>query len=151
MKKLDAFIIFWAATFAILFFIIGIFFKILASAFYAILNSIVSILKISGVALLSIVTLFLLYGIVEETVNSSLGRALALFGILVIEVVVGTVFILGISSFVLTFILMFLECIVGIIIFILKSISQILDWISDACEKIYKKLLTIIVSRLDKY
>lgn len=151
MKKLDAFIIFWAATFAILFFIIGIFFKILASAFYAILNSIVSILKISGVTLLSIVTLFLLYGIVEETVNSSLGRALALFGILVIEVVVGTVFILGISSFVLTFILMFLECIVGIIIFILKSISQILDWISDACEKIYKKLLMVIVSRLDKY
>lgn len=151
MKKLDAFIIFWAATFAILFFIIGIFFKILASAFYAILNSIVSILKISGVALLSIVTLFLLYGIVEETVNSSFGRALALFGILVIEVVVGTVFILGISSFVLTFILMFLECIVGIIIFILKSISQILDWISDACEKIYKKLLMVIVSRLDKY
>ena len=116
------------------------FFKILASAFYAILNSIVSILKISGVTLLSIVTLFLLYGIVEETVNSSFGRALALFGILVIEVVVGTVFILGISSFVLTFILMFLECIVGIIIFILKSISQILDWISDACEKIYKKI-----------
>lgn len=151
MKKLDAFIIFWAATFAILFFIIGIFFKILASAFYAILNSIVSILKISGVTLLSIVTLFLLYGIVEETVNSSFGRALALFGILVIEVVVGTVFILGISSFVLTFILMFLECIVGIIIFILKSISQILDWISDACEKIYKKLLMVIVSRLDKY
>lgn len=151
MKKLDAFIIFWAATFAILFFIIGIFFKILASAFYAILNSIVSILKISGVTLLSIVTLFLLYGIVEETVNSSLGRALALFGILVIEVVVGTVFILRISSFVLTFILMFLECIVGIIIFILKSISQILDWISDACEKIYKKLLMVIVSRLDKY
>lgn len=151
MKKLDAFIIFWAATFAILFFIIGIFFKILASAFYAILNSIVSILKISGFILLAIVTLFLLYGIVEETVNSSLGRALALFGILVIEVVVGTVFILGISSFVLTFILMFLECIVGIIIFILKSISQILDWISDACEKIYKKLLMVIVSRLDKY
>lgn len=151
MKKLDAFIIFWAATFAILFFIIGIFFKILASAFYAILNSIVSILKISGFILLAIVTLFLLYGIVEETVNSSLGRALALFGILVIEVVVGTVFILRISSFVLTFILMFLECIVGIIIFILKSISQILDWISDACEKIYKKLLMVIVSRLDKY
>ena len=151
MKKLDAFIIFWAATFAILFFIIGIFFKILASAFYAILNSIVSILKISGFILLAIVTLFLLYGIVEETVNSSLGRALALFGILVIEVVVGTVFILGISSFVLTFILMFLECIVGIIIFILKSISQILDWISDGCEKIYKKLLMVIVSRLDKY
>ena len=151
MKKLDAFIIFWAATFAILFFIIGIFFKILASAFYAILNSIVSILKISGFILLAIVTLFLLYGIVEETVNSSFGRALALFGILVIEVVVGTVFILRISSFVLTFILMFLECIVGIIIFILKSISQILDWISDACEKIYKKLLMVIVSRLDKY
>lgn len=148
---MDAFIIFWAATFAILFFIIGIFFKVLASTFYAILNSIVSILKISGVILLSIVTLFLLYGIVEEAVMSSFGRALALFGILVIEVVVGTVFILGISSFVLTFILMVLECIVGIIIFILKSISQILDWISDACEKIYKKLLMVIVSRLDKY
>ena len=47
MKKLDTFIIFWAVAFAILFFIIGIFFKVLASTFYAILNSIVSILKIN--------------------------------------------------------------------------------------------------------
>ena len=60
-----AFVIFWSAAFAIIFFMLGIFFKGLASAFNALLSSLGSVLAIGGLAALAGIALFLLYGIID--------------------------------------------------------------------------------------
>ena len=64
-----AFVIFWSAAFAIIFFVLGVFFKALASIFNALLTSIGGILAIGGLAGLAGIGLYLLYAIIDGIIK----------------------------------------------------------------------------------
>lgn len=138
-----AFVIFWSATFAIIFFILGIIFKALASAFNALLASIGGVLAIGGLAGLAGIALYLLYaiidGIIKEGFWSVVGTIVMFFIVLgIFGAIIG-----GLGA-------VLLEIIVSVAVFVLEIISGILEWLAMTCEKGYAKFLTAIIKRLDK-
>lgn len=133
------FIIFWAALFALVFFVLGVIFKALASAFHALLFSIGRALAVGGLAGLAALVLYSLYAIVNGIARGDL--------ITVIEAIVVVVLVLCLFGA----IVVYLGAILLEFVFkILEIVSGILEWFADRCEKGYINFLTVIVNRLNK-
>jgi len=140
---LVAFVIFWSAAFAIIFFVLGIFFKALASAFNALMASLGGILAIGGLAGLAGIALYLLYaiidGIIKEGFWSVIGTIVMFFILIgIVGAIVG-----GLGA-------MILEIVVMVVGYALVIVSAVLEWAADLCERSYAKFLKAIISRLDK-
>ena len=138
-----AFVIFWSATFAIFFFVLGIIFKGLASAFNALLSSIGGVLAIGGLAALAGIALYLLYGIIDGIIKEGFWSVLGMIVLLVIEIGIIGAIVGGLGA-------MILEIVVSIAVFILSIISAVLEGAAGLCERSYAKFLTAIIKRLDK-
>ena len=137
------FVIFWSAAFAIIFFLLGIFFKALASAFNAVLASIGGVLAIGGFAGLLGIVLYLLYAIIDGIIKKGLWSVVGSIVMLIIVLgIVGA--IVGELGAAL------LELIVVMAEVILVVVSGILEWLAATCEKAYAKFLMAIIKRLDK-
>lgn len=137
-----AFVIFWAAFFALVFFVLGIIFKALASAFNALLSSI-KVLSLGALAAIIVIALFLLYVIVEGIVR---GALLSVIGAIVMFLVV-----LGVLGAILGGLgAALLELIITVSLLILDIVSGVLEWLADGCERGYIKFLRVIINRLDK-
>lgn len=138
-----AFVIFWSAAFAIIFFMLGIFFKGLASAFNALLSSLGSVLAIGGLAALAGIALFLLYGIIDGIIKDGFWSVVGtIIMFLIVLGIVGAI-IGGLGA-------MILEIVVVVVGYALVIISAVLEWAADLCERAYAKFLKAIISRLDK-
>lgn len=138
-----AFVIFWSATFAIIFFVLGIIFKALASAFNALLIAIVEVFVIGGLVGLVGIALYLLYAIIDGIIKEgfwSVGGMIIIFFI----VLGAFVAIIGDTGKVL------LDIVVTVAMFVLEIISSILECFAMTCEKGYAKFLAAITKRLDK-
>lgn len=139
-----AFVVFWSATFAIIFFALGIIFKALASAFNALLTSIGGLIAIGGLTGLATLVLYLLYaiidGIIKEGFWSVVGNVI--FIVIVFGIIIGIIGGLG---------TVILEIAAAIASFLLTVVSVVLEWAADLCERAYAKFLKAIIGRLDKY
>ena len=137
-----AFVIFWSSFFALVFFVLGVIFKALASALNALLSSI-KVLSLGALAAIIMIALFLLYVIVEGIVK---GALLSVIGAIIMFVVVLGIFgaIFGGLGAVL------LELVVTVALFVLDIVSGVLEWLANGCENGYIKFLRIIINRLDK-
>ena len=136
-------VIFWSAVFAIIFFVLGTFFKALASAFNALLTSLGRVLAISGLAGGTGVVLYLLYAIIgginEEGFWTVIGPIV--FIIIVIGFIVALIGGFG---------EILLEIVVALVENMLIIVSEVLEWAADLCERKYIKFLKVIIRRLDK-
>lgn len=137
------FVIFWSAAFAIIFFVLGIIFKALASACNALLSSIGGVLAVGGLASLAGVVLYLLYVIIDGIIKDGFWSVVG--SIIIFLVILGFIggIIGGLGA-------VLLELVVVIVSFVFEIISGILEWLASTCEKGYAKFLTAIIKRLDK-
>lgn len=137
-----AFVIFWSSFFALVFFVLGVIFKALASALNALLSSI-KVLSLGALAAMIVIALSLLYAIVDGIVK---GGLLSVIGTIVMFVVVLGIFgaIFGGLGAAL------LELVVTVALFVLDIVSGALEWLANGCENGYIKFLRIIINRLDK-
>lgn len=138
-----AFVIFWSATFAIIFFVLGIFFKALASAFNALLTSIGGVLAIGGLAGLTGIALYLLYAIIDGIIKDGFWSVVGTIIMFLIVLGIFGAIIGGLGA-------ALLELVVVVVTFVLEIISGILEWLAMTCEKGYAKFLTAIIKRLDR-
>ncbi|MCM1186514.1 MAG: hypothetical protein NC251_10315 [Lachnoclostridium sp.] len=136
------FIIFWAAVFALLFFVLAVIFKILASALEALLSAGGQTLAIGGLAIMIVIALSLFYAIVDGIIKEGL---LSVLGTIVLFVIVLGIFgaIFGGLGAAL------IELVVAVALFVLEIVSGVLEWLADKCEEGYIKFLRIIVNRID--
>ena len=138
-----AFVIFWSAAFAIIFFILGIFFKALASAFNALMASIGGVLAIGGLAGLAGIALYLLYAIIDGIIKNRFWSVIGTIVMLVIVIGIVGAIVGGLGELIL-------EIVVMVVGYALMIISAVLEWAADLCERLYAKFLKAIISRLDK-
>lgn len=138
-----AFVLFGAAIFAIIFFIIGIGIKALAAAFDALILSLESTCIIGGFAAMVGIVLYLIYSILDEIAQSGFTSAIKsiIFLVVMLGIFWGLVGDLG------TLLLNIIEIFA---LGILNVIKNILEWMADACECAYIKFLTIIMKHIDK-
>lgn len=138
-----AFVIFWSAAFAIIFFILGIFFKALASAFNALMASIGGVLAIGGLAGLAGIALYLLYAIIDGIIKNGFWSVIGTIVMLVIVIGIVGAIVGGLGELIL-------EIVVMVVGYALMIISAVLEWAADLCERLYAKFLKAIISRVDK-
>lgn len=136
-------VIFWSATFAIIFFILGIFFKGLASAFNALMTSIGGVLAVGGLAGLAGIALYLLYAIIDGIIKDGFWSVVGTIFLLFILIGLVGALIGGLGAAIL-------EIAVTIAIYALTILSAFLEWAANLCERSYAKFLKAIISRLDK-
>lgn len=141
------FVIFWSAAFAIIFFILGIFFKTLASAFNALKSSIGVLVK-GGLAGLAGVALYLLYAIIDGIIKEGFWSVVgAIVLIIIMFVIIGIIIDYLGCGHIGTSILDFVVQVVG---YVLHIIFVVLEWAAGLCERAYEKFLKAIIRRLDK-
>ena len=138
-----AFVIFWSAAFAIIFFVLGVFFKALASIFNALLTSIGGIFAIGGLAGLAGIGLYLLYAIIDGIIKEGFWSVVGVIVLLLVEIGIIGAIVGGLGAALLELIVVVAEA-------ILLFISGILEWLAATCERAYAKFLTAIIKRLDK-
>lgn len=137
------FVIFGAAALAILFFFLEVFFKVLSSAFNALLSSGGLVLKIGIIASMTAIALYLLYSAVDGIINNGFWSTLGNIIICAIFIVVAVSLIGGFGSLIISFVVVAVD-------FILELLDFILEYASYIFEKFYTKFMTIIINRLDK-
>lgn len=138
-----AFVIFWASALTMLFFVLNVLFKALASAFNALLSSLAGIVAIGGLAALAVLALFLLYAVIDKIVTQGIGSAiLAIFLLLVGIGAAGAIFG-GLGT-------MLLSIVVYIAAGFFTAISFVLEGAAAICETGYAKFLSIIQERIDR-
>lgn len=146
-----AFVIFWAAVFALLFFLLGVIFKALASVFnYALQAAVASMIPIIGkfcIPILLAIALGILYAIVVGIMTEGFWSVIGLLILLVILIGI-TVALFGWLGALLW---VFLELIVACVLYIVGFVSFGLEWLADRCERGYLKFLNVIIKRIDKY
>ena len=140
---MGAFVIFWSAIFAIIFFVLGIFFKALASAFNALLTSLGDVLAIGGLAGGAGVILYLLYAIIDGIIKEGFWSVVGEIVLIFIGICMMVAFTGGLGALIL-------EIVVVVVRYVLTIVSEILEWAADLCERKYVKFLKAIISRLDK-
>lgn len=146
-----AFVIFWAAVFALIFFLLGVIFKALASVFnYALQASVEGMIPIIGMfctPILLAIAIGILYaivvGIITEGFWSVIGLLILLF--ILIGIVVALFGWLGSLLWVC------LELIAVCVLYIIEFVSSGLEWLADGCESGYIKFLNVIIKRIDQY
>lgn len=138
-----AFVIFWSAMFAVLFFVLGIIFKGLASAFNALLSSCGGIIAMGGLAALVAIALSLLYAIVDGIVTRGVGEVIGMIVLLMIEIGIFGALVGGLGSLLLSIVTIVAE-------YLLHATSYVLEGAAAICEKGYAKSLLAIMKRIDK-
>lgn len=138
-----AFVIFWAAVLAVLFFILGIIFKGLASALNSLLSSIGDILVIGGLATLAVTALYLLYAIIDGIITQGIREVLGMILLFVLGIGIVGALLGGLGSVLLSIIVVITEYILLVSSFVLERAAAI-------CEEGYNKFLTVIQNCLDK-
>lgn len=138
-----AFVIFWSAAFAIIFFVLGVFFKALASIFNALLTSIGGILAIGGLTGLAGIGLYLLYAIIDGIIKEGFWSVVGMIVLFLVVIGIIGAIVGGLGAALLELIVVVAEA-------ILFFISGILEWLAATCERAYTKFLTAIIKRLDK-
>ncbi len=138
-----AFVIFWAAAFAVLCFVLGICFKALSSVLNALLSSLEGILAIGGLTVIAMIVLFLLYAIVDGILTEGLGSVLLMILLLLVEIGIVGAILGGLGSLILSLAVM-------IVSFLFGTVSFVLEGAAAVCEKGYVRSLTVIGKRLDK-
>ncbi len=138
-----AFVIFWAAVFAIVFFLLGNVFKALASGFSALISSLALLLSIGFLTLAAIIVLYLLYSITDGILTSGIGEiAGTIFVAIVVIGILGGLFGgLGVAL---------LELVLDVAILALDIIDSVLNWAADLFERGYIKSLKTIINQLEK-
>lgn len=138
-----AFVIFWSAAFAITFYVLGIIFKGLASAFNALLMAIGRLISIGGITALAGVAVYLIYAITHGILKEGAGAVIS--EIIMFVVVFGIIIsvIGGLGDLIMGIAIMILGAVIDVV-------STVLEWTSVFFERIYEKCLKAIIGRLDK-
>lgn len=138
-----AFVIFWAAFLCLTFFLLGVIFKGLASAFSALLSSLASILVIVFYAGAGALVLSLIYDIVDGIITRGLSDVIGtiITFVIVIALIVGLLGGLGAAL---------LGLVAAIGISILEVVFSVLEGAATSCEKVYCHFLLVITNRLEK-
>ena len=137
------FVIFWASVLAIICFIFKIVFKVLDSAFKALLSAAGFTLRLGGIAVLVILAIYLLYKIVDGVITSGFETVIGEAVLLLIEFGMTGALTLGVGSFIL-------EIVALIADYIIDVVSYVLVRASDICENGYSKFLAVIMKSLNK-
>lgn len=138
-----AFVIFWAAVFAIVFFLLGNVFKALASGFSALISSLALLLSVGFLTLAAIIVLYLLYGITDGIITSGIGEVIGtIFMTIVVIGILGALFG-GLGA-------VLLELVLVVVTFALDIIDSVLNWAADLFERGYIKSLKTIINQLEK-
>lgn len=138
-----SFVIFWSAIFAIIFFVLGIIFKALASAFNSLLTSLGIILAIGGLTSLVGIGLFLMYAIVDGITKEGFKSVIGILVMMIVDIVILIAIVVGLGAGLF-------RIIVAIGRFVLSIISNILEFFAVIFENEYAKFLKAIINRLDK-
>ena len=137
------FIIFIAAVFTVLFFVLGVIFKGLASMFNGVVNSVSFIAAIGFLGGLTAGGLYLVYtivnGIMTDGIMSVIGNILMFF----LYVVIIFMFVGWLGQIALMVIAAVISVAMGLV-------SDILDFAAMACECAYAYFLKAIVNQLEK-
>lgn len=142
-----AFIIFWAALLCVVFFLLGVLFKGLASLFQGILMSVTGTLAITLLVgfgeLIVFGILFMAVGIRDWGVANMILTIVVDTVLISIIVVIVLILIGGPGAVLLSITLLALEYVIGLV-------SMVLGGAAVACEKAYVFFLSIIIKQLDK-
>ena len=138
-----AFIIFWAAVFAIIFFLVGVVCKGLASVFNGAVETITFVGAISLLGGLAAVALYLIYAIVNGIITEGFMSVL------------GTIFMfflyIGIISLLIGWLgTIIVEIVAYVVTLVMGIVSGILEFAADACERAYGYFLNAIIKQLEK-
>ncbi len=138
-----AFVIFWAALFCVIFFLLGTLFKGLASLFTGFITSAINVISFAILAGLGVAALFALYAIASGIRTSGLGAVIGTIVMLVIVlgIIGGLVGGLGAAL---------LELAAVVVEFVITAVSVVLEGAAGICEKAYAHFLLVIIKRLDK-
>ena len=143
------FVIFWAAVFALLFFLVGVIFKALASVFnYAIQDSVAGMAPIIGmfcVPVLLAAAIGILYAIVEGIITEGFWSVIGPIVLLVIFVGI----IVALFGWLGALLLALLELVATCVLVIAGFVSFGLEWLADKCEWGYITFLNVIIKRID--
>lgn len=146
-----AFVIFWAAVFALIFFLLGVIFKALASVFnYALQASVASMIPIIGmfcVPILLAIAIGILCVIVVGIITDGFWSVIGYFVLL--SIIIGIV--VALFGWLGTLLWAFLELIAVCVLYIIGFVSSGLEWLADGCESGYVKFLNVIIKRIDQY
>ena len=137
-------IIFWAAVSAVLFFLLGIFFKALASAAKAMGGLVVLLAAVIVVAGGILLVLYMIYGLTDEFLTK--GFSEMVFEILVFFITLGIVGALlgGLGAIIFTIAVYAAAFVAGIIYIVLETAA-------GSCEAAYVGSLKTITKRLDQW
>ncbi len=135
-------VIFWAAVLALLVYIAGIFFKFMASAFKAFLTAIINTLGVGIVALLAVLSLFLLYATVHVIVKEGFVSAFSTLFLLAVSLMLFFLFLgpLGAALYGIT---------AAIVRWFLNIVSKFLEGLAEKCERSFYYFLKVIINRLN--
>lgn len=137
------FVMFWAALFAMSFFIAGTLFKALASAFQALMNFVFSMVVYLIFLCVAVLGVSAIWEIVDGIVTGNLKSAIANIVLVVVMcvVLVGLVGWLGAAI---------LELVIAAIDVASRFVSFVVEGLASICEKGYAKSLNMIVNRIEK-
>ncbi|WP_031547769.1 hypothetical protein [Oribacterium sp. FC2011] len=138
-----AFGIFWCAAFAILFFILGVIFKALASAFNALLTTLVNLIALGVLVGLVELAIYMLCSTIQGIITEGFFAVLGSFLMFAVALVIFIVLVGGLGF-------MIFGLMVSLVSLLAGAVSSILDWIAETCEKQYARMLKSLINRIDK-
>lgn len=138
-----AFVIFWSAFLAIIFFLLGSFFKILTSVFEGVLNAIKGAVGLIAFSGLVIAALYMVYGITEGIINDGIGSVIGMFFLFLIELGLVVALVGGLGS-------TLLEIVGALLDLAIELISIAFEAAASFCESKFYYFLQVIQKRLSK-
>lgn len=138
-----AFVMFWAALFAMCFFIAGTLFKALASAIQVLLNFAVRLMLFVILFMVAVLGVSAVYEIIAGFTKGSVGSAILHMVIIIVLAVIVIGIVGGLGAAVLGIIISVSEKVSHIVSFVLEGLAAI-------CEKGYAKSLNSILKRIEK-
>ncbi len=137
-----ALVIFWAAVFAVLFFVLGVVFKALASVFNALMAS-TGVFAIGVLAAMAVIALYLLYAIADGIIKEGFWAVFGWVLLFLVVIGIGGAILGGLGAVLLELIIVVAEA-------VLLVVSGALEWLADKCERGYIKFLKVIINRLGR-
>lgn len=134
-------IIFWAAFFAIVFFLLGAVFKTLAAMFNGAMDTLAFVLSVAFLSIVAIIVLFMIYAIAHGDLN--IGELIGMIISLMIMLGIVGAILGGLGELILAVVFFIAQMILLITSFVLESAAGI-------CESAYVFFLNIIVNRFEK-
>jgi hypothetical protein len=139
-----AFIIFWSAVVCILFFLLGAFFKGLASMFNGFVVSMIEVLSLLVLGAFSFGVLTLIFMIAQAVGTGTMGNFWGMIVMLVFTLVFAIGLFGGLAA-------ALLSLIGSVLMAVITWISVVLEVVAQWCENVYVKFLNIIINRFEKY